>query len=71
MVSAVSDNATLAAAEISPLMSPAKIRFVLMGLLISGGILIPGNIPNIICAGKLGIKTREWVEGLGRPWAWP
>ncbi len=62
MVSAVLDNATLAAAEISPLMGPAKIRFLLMGLLISGGMLIPGNIPNIICAGKLGIKSREWVR---------
>src|SRR3990172_3829732 len=29
--------------------------------LISGGMLIPGNIPNIIAAGKLGIKSREWA----------
>ena len=36
-------------------------RAVLMGLLISGGMLIPGNIPNIIAAGKLGIKSREWA----------
>jgi predicted cation transporter len=27
--------------------------------LISGGMLIPGNIPNIISAGKLGRKTGE------------
>lgn len=66
MVSAVLDNATLAAAEISPLMSLAKIQFLLMGLLISGGMLIPGNIPNIICARKLGITSREWA-GLGVP----
>ena len=65
-VSAVLDNATLAAAEISPLMSPAKIRFLLIGLLVSGGMLIPGNIPNIICARKLGITSREWA-GLGVP----
>jgi predicted cation transporter len=23
--------------------------------------LIPGNIPNIISAGKLGIKSKEWM----------
>jgi predicted cation transporter len=61
MISAVLDNATLAAAEISPLMGLAKIRFFLMGLLVSGGMLIPGNIPNIICAGKFGITSREWT----------
>lgn len=62
MVSAALDNATLAAAEISPLMGLGKIQFLLMGLLISGGMLIPGNIPNIICANKLGIKSREWAR---------
>ncbi len=61
MISAVLDNATLASAEISPLMSLAKIKFLLIGLLVSGGMLIPGNIPNIICAGKLGITSREWA----------
>ena len=24
--------------------------------------LIPGNIPNIICAGKLSIKSKEWAK---------
>jgi predicted cation transporter len=33
-----------------------------MGLLIAGGMLIPGNIPNIICAKKLSIKSREWAR---------
>lgn len=61
LVSAALDNATLAAAEISPLMPPESIRFLLLGLLVSGGILIPGNIPNIICAGKLRITSREWA----------
>ncbi|MCX7708718.1 MAG: DUF1646 domain-containing protein [Clostridia bacterium] len=61
LTSAVLDNATLAAAEISPQMNPQQVKQLLMGLLISGGMMIPGNIPNIITAGKLGIKSREWV----------
>ncbi|MBN1508076.1 MAG: DUF1646 family protein [Sedimentisphaerales bacterium] len=61
MISAVLDNATLTAAELSPRMSPKQIQGILMGLLIAGGMLIPGNIPNIICAGKLGIKSRDWA----------
>ncbi|MDD1664472.1 MAG: DUF1646 domain-containing protein [Methanomicrobiales archaeon] len=60
MVSAVLDNATLTAAEIGPFLSPLQIRAALMGLLVSGGMLIPGNIPNIIAAGKLGITSSEW-----------
>jgi predicted cation transporter len=66
MISAVLDNATLAAAEISPAMDPATIKAVLLGLLISGGMLIPGNIPNIIAAGKLNITSKEWAR-LGLP----
>ncbi|MGA2094225.1 MAG: DUF1646 family protein [Sedimentisphaerales bacterium] len=61
IISAVLDNATLAAAEISPRMPEATIKDALAGLLIAGGMLIPGNIPNIICAGKLSIKSREWA----------
>jgi predicted cation transporter len=60
-ISAVLDNATLTAAELSPKMVLNQIQSVLMGLLIAGGILIPGNIPNIICANKLSIKSREWA----------
>ncbi len=73
MVSAILDNATLAAAEVDPSMivpglpDPAiKIKSVLMGLLVSGGMLIPGNIPNIIAANKLGITSKEWAK-LGVP----
>lgn len=66
MVSAVLDNATLAAAEIGPVLSEFQIKSVLMGLLISGGMLIPGNIPNIISASKLGITSKEWAR-LGLP----
>lgn len=60
--SAALDNATLAAAELSPSMDIDKIRSVLIALLISGGMLIPGNIPNIISAGKLNIKSGEWAR---------
>lgn len=62
MVSAVLDNATLAAAEISPAMSNLTIRDILLGLIISGGMLIPGNIPNIIAAGKLKITSMEYAR---------
>lgn len=62
MVSAVLDNATLAAAEISSEMGTMTIKSILMGLLISGGMLIPGNIPNIIAAGKLKITSAEYAK---------
>jgi predicted cation transporter len=62
MISAVLDNATLAAAEISPAMNSETIQAILLGLLISGGMLIPGNIPNIIAAGKLNITSKEWAR---------
>lgn len=62
MVSAVLDNATLAAAEISPAMSQVTIRDILLGLTISGGMLIPGNIPNIIAAGKLRISSLDYAR---------
>lgn len=61
MISAVLDNATLAAAEISPSMDHFTVQSILLGLLISGGMLIPGNIPNIIAAGKLQITSKEWA----------
>ena len=61
-ISAVVDNATLTAAEIGPSLSVAQQRAILMGLLISGGMLIPGNIPNIVAAGRLGIGSREWAR---------
>jgi predicted cation transporter len=59
--SAVLDNATLAAAEIVPALSEKQLIFALMGMLLAGGMLIPGNIPNIVCAAKLGIRSREWA----------
>lgn len=62
IISAVLDNATLAAAEISPQMDLQTIRAILLGLLISGGMLIPGNIPNIIAANQLNITSKEWAR---------
>ncbi|MFA6434755.1 MAG: DUF1646 family protein [Elusimicrobiales bacterium] len=61
-ISAILDNATLAAAELVPEMTDRQVKFVLMGLLISGGMLIPGNIPNIISSAKLRIKSGEWAR---------
>ena len=61
-VSAILDNATLVAAEVVPSMRDRQITFVLMGLLISGGMLIPGNIPNIVSAAKLNIRSGEWAR---------
>jgi predicted cation transporter len=61
-VAALVDNATLAAAEIGPGLNPAQQRNLLMGLLLAGGMLIPGNLPNIIAAARLGISGREWAR---------
>ncbi len=61
-ISAILDNATLAAAEIHPELSIMQIKSALIGLLISGGMLIPGNIPNIVAAGRLRITMKEWAR---------
>ena len=61
-ISAILDNATLAASEIVPNLTDRQITFIIIGLIISGGFLIPGNIPNIICASKLNIKSKEWAK---------
>ncbi len=62
MISAILDNATLTAAEIAPELSLLQIKSALIGLLVSGGMLIPGNIPNIVSAGRLRIKSGEWAR---------
>jgi predicted cation transporter len=61
-ISAVVDNAALAAMEMNPALGRSQQRAILMGLLISGGMLIPGNIPNIVAASRLGISSREWAR---------
>ncbi len=62
VLSAILDNATLAAIEITPEISTRDLTFLLMSLILSGGMLIPGNIPNIICASKLKITSKEWAK---------
>jgi predicted cation transporter len=59
--SAFLDNATLAAAEIVPSLERGQITAALLGLLAAGGMLIPGNVPNIISAGKLKIRNSQWA----------
>ncbi len=61
-ISAILDNATLVAVEIEPEMNLMQIKSALISLLISGGMLIPGNIPNIVSAGRLKIRMKEWAE---------
>jgi len=62
LLSAILDNATLAAAEVSPLMNAIQLKTILMSLLISGGMLITGNIPNIVTASRLKIRSRDWAK---------
>lgn len=65
-VSAIVDNSTLAAVEIGPSLSRGQQRAALLGLLVSGGALITGAIPNIVAASRLGITSSEWARiGLG------
>ncbi len=65
-LSALVDNATLAAIEIGPRLSLGQQRSALLSLLISGGMLIPGNVPNIVAASRLRITSREWTR-IGLP----
>lgn len=62
ILSAILDNATLAAIEITPDITIRNLMFLLISLIIAGGMLIPGNIPNIICASKLKITSKEWAQ---------
>jgi predicted cation transporter len=61
-LSAVVNNSTLAVIEISPSMSISQQRAAMLGLLISGGVLITGNIPNVVAASRLRITSREWAR---------
>lgn len=61
LLSAFLDNATLTAIEINPNLALSQIISAIIALLISGGILIPGNIPNIVAAARLRISSKEWA----------
>ena len=43
-------------------MTAPQVKGIIMSLIIAGGMLIPGNIPNIISANKLRIPAREWAR---------
>lgn len=62
LLSAVLDNATLAAAAVSPSLEPSILLLFMVSLMASGGILIPGNVPNIIAAGRLRIGSAAWAR---------
>ena len=55
------DNAALAALETRAL-PHRSLRPALLSMTISGGMLIPGNIPNIICAATLRIRSLDWAR---------
>jgi predicted cation transporter len=60
-VSAALDNATLVALEVHHMSLP-RAREAIIALLVSGGMLIPGNIPNIVSAGTLKIGSAAWAR---------
>lgn len=62
LLSSVLDNATLAAAAISPSLEPSILLLFMVSLMASGGILIPGNVPNIVAAGRLRIGSKAWAR---------
>ncbi len=61
-VSVIIDNATLAAIEIVPTISHADLIYMVIGLAACGSMLVQGNLPNIVAAEKLGIKSRPWAR---------
>ena len=61
-VSIIIDNATLAAIEIVPTISHQDLIYMVIGLAAFGSMLVQGNLPNIVAAEKLGIKSREWAR---------
>jgi predicted cation transporter len=65
MLSAALDNATLVAIEFHQL-GRERAQAALISLLVSGGMLIPGNVPNIVCANKLSMRSNEWAR-IGLP----
>ena len=64
-ISAALDNATLVAIEFHQI-GRQRAQAALLSLLVSGGMLIPGNVPNIVCANKLSMRSGEWAR-IGLP----
>ncbi|HVA84540.1 MAG TPA: DUF1646 family protein [Candidatus Binataceae bacterium] len=60
-ISAAMDNATLVALEVHA-MDPARAREAIIALLVAGGMLVPGNIPNIVAAAALRIGAGGWAR---------
>lgn len=61
-VSVIIDNATLAAIEVTPEVTMSNLMYMVIGLAAFGSMLVQGNLPNIVAAEKLGIKSREWAR---------
>lgn len=61
-VSVIIDNATLAAIEIVPDIGIKDLIYMVIGFAACGSMLVQGNLPNIVAAEKLGIKSREWAK---------
>jgi len=60
--SVIIDNATLAAIEVTPTVTPENLTYMIIGLAAFGSMLVQGNLPNIVAAEKLGIKSRQWAR---------
>ena len=60
--SVIIDNATLAAIEVTPSVTLDNLMYMIIGLAAFGSMLVQGNLPNIVAAEKLGIKSREWAR---------
>ncbi len=60
--SVIIDNATLAAIEVTPSVNLHNLTYMVIGLVAFGSMLVQGNLPNIVAAEKLGIKSREWAR---------
>jgi len=60
-ISAALDNATLVAIEFHQI-NRQRAQAALLSLMVSGGMLIPGNVPNIVCANKLSMRSSEWAR---------
>ena len=45
-----------------PTISQKDLVYMVIGLAAFGSMLVQGNLPNIVAAEKLGIKSREWAS---------